>query len=175
MKILRLLLFEDCNRNCEGCCNKEWDLGALEVETDFTGYDMVLLTGGEPMLRPNLVSHVIGSIRFQNPSAKIILYTAKTDDLANIVSISDIVDGLTVTLHEQSDVEPFVNFMKFLSGSHKKSLRLNIFEGIDTKGYNFLNWEIRDNKKWIKDSCLPENEVLKRYSKVSQNQEKIEL
>lgn len=46
MKKLRLLLHEECNRNCKGCCNKDWDLNALEIEDDFTDYDEILITGG---------------------------------------------------------------------------------------------------------------------------------
>jgi len=31
MKKLRLLLFPDCNRNCAGCCNNDWDLDLLPM------------------------------------------------------------------------------------------------------------------------------------------------
>ena len=40
-KKLRLLVTENCNRNCEGCCNKDWDLSSLEVCTSYKGYDEV--------------------------------------------------------------------------------------------------------------------------------------
>lgn len=75
-KKLRLLLFEKCNRNCKGCCNKQWDLSKLPIENDFTGYKLIILTGGEPLLEPDLVKNVIRMIR-NKTDAKIILYTAK--------------------------------------------------------------------------------------------------
>ena len=47
---LRLLLLDDCNRNCPGCCNRDWDLQALPLCQDYTPYRLIMLTGGEPML-----------------------------------------------------------------------------------------------------------------------------
>ena len=64
-KKLRLLLFETCNRSCEGCCNKDWDLTSLSVCTDYTPYREILLTGGEPLLQPELVVQAIREIREQ--------------------------------------------------------------------------------------------------------------
>ena len=32
---LRLLLFEECDRDCPGCCNRDWDLRSLPVCRDF--------------------------------------------------------------------------------------------------------------------------------------------
>ena len=49
---LRLLLFEECNRSCPGCCNRDWDLQPLPVCYDLPPYRIILLTGGEPMLYP---------------------------------------------------------------------------------------------------------------------------
>ena len=67
MKKLRLLLFTDCNRNCEGCCNNDFDLNALKVETDFRQYDKIFLTGGEPMIAPAIVINTIenGTTRYK--------------------------------------------------------------------------------------------------------------
>ena len=47
-KTLRLLLFEDCNRNCKKCCNKQWDLKLLPEVGSFKDWDEIILTGGEP-------------------------------------------------------------------------------------------------------------------------------
>ncbi|MBU1087771.1 MAG: hypothetical protein KKD05_09695, partial [Candidatus Omnitrophica bacterium] len=58
MKKLRLLLFTECNRNCNGCCNNDWDLKSLLNEHLFKEYSEILLTGGEPMLHPELILEV---------------------------------------------------------------------------------------------------------------------
>jgi len=48
MKKLRFLLWEDCNKQCSGCCNKQFDLdNLLKVSsTEFQSYDEIELTGG---------------------------------------------------------------------------------------------------------------------------------
>ena len=106
MKELRLLLFKDCNRKCKGCCNKDWDLDNLPVCKSFKDYKTIMLTGGEPMLNPKLVEETIMAIRRINKTAKIIMYTAKVDHY-NILYICKLLDGLTLTLHKQSDVKDF--------------------------------------------------------------------
>ncbi len=168
MKTLRLLMTEDCNRSCEGCCNKDWDLDNLPVETDFTSYDEVIITGGEPMLYFNVLENLIYEIRLQNPEVKIIVYTAKTniiEDLLDILGMEE-VDGLTVTIHDLKDLINFISFdMAIPKYLRYKSLYLNMFEGIIHGSLNEIyktDWKIKDNVKWIKNCPLPENEVFKR-------------
>ena len=161
MKILRLLLFEKCNRNCDGCCNKDWDLKALPVEKDFSPYSMVLLTGGEPMLKPHIIIDTAVKIRSQS-SAKIYLYTAKVNDLAYMSHVLIFIDGITVTLHRQLDVKSFMKLDQTLPGSGGKSLRLNIFKGVKIKKPLRDEWKIKSDIEWIQNCPLPKNEVLKR-------------
>ena len=178
-KILRLLLFEECNRNCSGCCNKDWDLKSLPICTSFTVYNMILLTGGEPMLKPQLIKSVVKSIRKETVSP-IYLYTAKIDSILITMDILyNYVDGMTVTLHDQSDVELFKEFNDILlntkQGIHltyglsiriaPKSLRLNIFNGIDLSSTNLELWSVKSKIEWIKNCPLPENEVFMRIER----------
>ena len=107
---LRLLVTRKCNRSCEGCCNKYWDLSALPVATNYVGYDEILLTGGEPMLDPLKLLGIIGKIKEENKTAKIYLYTAKVDDLESSFYVLSNIDGICVTLHEQKDVSLFYKF-----------------------------------------------------------------
>jgi hypothetical protein len=153
VKVLRLLLFSSCNRTCPGCCNNQWDLDALPVATDFRGYDMVVLTGGEPMLNPRLVVEVATTIRRQS-FASIILYTAKPQKLPQVMLF---LDGVTVTLHEQADVAPFLALPK-LRGSR----RVNVFAGVDVP--DVPGWTMKRNMEWIEDCPLPEGEVFMRLS-----------
>jgi hypothetical protein len=165
MKILRLLLFKDCNRNCEGCCNKNWNLDKLPVETDFSSYDEILLTGGEPMLHPKLVEKTIYDIRQQNKKAKIYMYTADSSMKLGISSMLLILDGVTITLHDQCDVLPFIELSDLIAMFNyrkQKSLRLNIFSGIQMDYSKIKGWVIKNNIEWIKNCHLPEHEVFKR-------------
>jgi len=169
MKKLRLLITKKCNRHCEGCCNKDWDLEKLPICKSFKGYDEIILTGGEPMLFPNLVIDIINKIRIENPLAKIYMYTAFIFTVRSL-EILNLLDGITVTLHTQSDVKKFKWFNNHLFFSTKnfyKSLRLNIFNGIKLSKYiNLNNWQVKKNIKWIKNCPLPKDEVFMRLGEI---------
>ena len=162
---LRLLLWEDCPRNCQGCCNNDWDLQNLIVCADYSKYDLIMLTGGEPMLDPLLVVSTTQKIRQLNPSAKVYMYTAFTDDVTLLATVLMSLDGLTVTLHDQKDVVPFHNFSTFIKNRREfddKSLRLNVFKGIDVGHINTEQWQVKSDIEWIKDCPLPEDEEFMR-------------
>lgn len=162
MKKLRLILFEECIRNCEGCCNKDWHLDTLEKETLFTGYDEIMLTGGEPMLRPLLVMDTAINIR-EKTKAKIYMYTAKIDNYYKILAVLHYIDGITVTLHEQTDADDFIYLNGILSRYKlNKSFRLNVFKGIDISSMNTSNWKVKSEIEWIYKCPLPKNEILKK-------------
>lgn len=165
MKSLRLLLLKECNRSCAGCCNKEWDLDALPICQSFQGYDEIILTGGEPFLKPELILSTILKIKLENPIAKIFVYTAKTDtENKYLINILDLIDGLTVTLHEQEDVKDFCFFTGWIRKNNFShlSLRLNIFKGVKINSFWKLGWKVKDNIEWIKNCPLPKNEVFMR-------------
>ena len=170
MKKLRLIIFEDCNRACPGCCNNDWDIKSLPIceFKDLVNYDEVMITGGEPMLNLDLVKKVTFKTR---PDTKVILYTAKVDEPDDLIEFMDHLSGITLTLHDQDDVEPFLEFSKKLFSSYVNvsqiSLRLNVFSGIEFPIYSYaiLNrWAIKSNMEWIKDCPLPNEEVLMRLA-----------
>jgi organic radical activating enzyme len=165
MKKLRLLLFTDCDRNCPGCCNKDWDLDALPECTSYEGYDEIMITGGEPLLKPALVRDVISQIRQQNPVARIYIYTAKLFPASAAMEILEMVDGMTVTLHEQADVKQWVFFHAGIPDDlfFWRSLRLNVFKGIDLQ-VGDGGWSTKYNLEWRKDCPLPADEVFMRHS-----------
>lgn len=168
MKNLRLLVSEKCNRACQGCCNKDIDLDGLQICTNFKDYDLIMVTGGEPMIIKKEVIHVIEIIRQDNPRAKIIMYTAYRDSPVELLHMLDILDGITITLHEQEDVEPFLKLVELIKSTGRlqrgfdKLLRVNIFEGV-AMGQNPEVWTVKRNIKWIKNCPLPENEDFKRF------------
>jgi len=169
MKKLRLLITKKCNRHCEGCCNKDWDLEKLPICKSFKGYDEIILTGGEPMLFPNLIIDMIEKIRIENSLAKIYMYTAFIFTVRSL-EILNLLDGITVTLHTQSDVKKFKWFSQHLFYSTKnlyKSLRLNIFDGIKMpKNLNLRYWQVKKNIKWIKNCPLPKDEIFMRLENI---------
>ena len=171
-KSLRLLLWKHCNRSCQGCCNNQFDIDNLPVCTDYTPYDEILLTGGEPMLLPGIVLKVIENIRSVNKKAKIYVYTAKVDDIYAVKEILMAADGITVTAHEPSDMDTIDRLSAFLSNAVNfssridymsmltfKTRRLNIFKGVRITQFPTF-WTIKSNMKWLEDCPLPENETL---------------
>jgi MoaA/NifB/PqqE/SkfB family radical SAM enzyme len=159
-KILRLLLFKECNRSCPMCCNKYWPLDDLLIEDDFRDYESIILTGGEPMLKPLVIYKAIRKIKEQT-QVPIYLYTALITPYS--VDLLEKLDGITLTLHDQGDVTPFKENKKDLE-QNGKSLRLNVFKGIDLGDINLERWEVKP-MVWVKNSTfLPENEIFKRFT-----------
>ena len=163
---LRLLLFTRCNRRCAKCCNTQWDLSKLPACWDYSGYDEVLLTGGEPMLNPELVVETVYKIRRVNPRAKVYLYTAKVDNIEDSLFVSAALDGMTVTLHRPRDIEPFNSFNKDLRMESlvfgSRSLRLNVFKGVPLRDVYTEGWTVKKNIQWIDNCPLPDDEVFMR-------------
>ncbi len=156
--ILRLLLWSACDRSCAGCCNGDWDVDNLPVvtEREIAHAEMILLTGGEPMLCPDRVKSYVNYLRartIQHP-IPIILYTAKPERLPEM----DLhLDGFTVTLHEQADVAPFLKVADLMTGS----LRVNVFKGVELPYWPAL-WSRKTEIEWIPDCPLPTGEILRR-------------
>jgi organic radical activating enzyme len=167
---LRLLFTKICNRNCPGCCNKDWDLDALKKVSLFD-YDEILITGGEPLLFPEKLIGYVEAIRVVS-KAKIYVYTAMTihnNSFKSLYEVMKVVDGITLTLHEQQDVTnlaPVLYSIKHDSTVNKvfkdKSLRLNVFLGLDLKGLDLSDWKVKEGMVWVENCPLPTNEVFRK-------------
>ena len=169
---LRLLLTERCNRNCPGCCNKDYDLNKLPIELDFRTleekeYELIMITGGEPLVVPDALYKAVGQIR-KRTTSPIIVYTAKVDDIRITNWILDIVDGLTVTLHNQDDVMSFLKFAVFMNHyKQPKSLRLNVFEGVELPPFKYEKmWQVKRDLVWKEHCPIPDDEVFHQYSSI---------
>ena len=163
-KKLRLLLFEDCERNCAFCCNKTYDLDKLEVVKSFKGYKEILLTGGEPLLDPQFVLKTVKLIKKQSPRAKIYLYTAKLDYVEEALEILKAIDGMTVTLHISLDKRKFMKFHNHMLANgiyHGKSLRLKYEDGIYLEPSRFAEWEVV-KFQWVEECPVPKGEDFMR-------------
>lgn len=162
MKKLRLLLFEECNRSCDGCCNNDWNLNELPVDHNYNDYEIIMLTGGEPLLNPSLVVKTTQDIK-RKSQAQVFLYTAMAHNVSTFANILKHVDGITLTLHERKDKKTFERLCRFLlpQDVKGKSMRLNVFKGINVKNVPEY-WQVKDNIKWVKDMHLPKDETLGR-------------
>lgn len=163
---LRLLVRPDCDRACPGCCNRQWDLNALPVCSDFSPYTEVMLTGGEPMIDYREAIRIARQIRRENPTAKLFMYTAKTDVPHELGWVLSHLDGITVTLHQPADVEPFLRFARYVAlwKLHKnRLLRVNVFKPITLQDDPALDhWISKLGMEWIRDCPLPDGEVFMR-------------
>ena len=158
---LRLLVTKNCNRNCPGCCNKEWDLDKLpEAELVHTRYDEIIITGGEPLLNIEAVMLLCEKIRVLQPGVPIYVYTACID-IEKISKILGVCDGVTLTLHTPLDGVSFFNskYNRF-KNIFNKSLRLHVFEGIAVPSNAYVSrWDVKDSIRWIKNCPLPKDEI----------------
>ena len=184
MKKLRLLITSKCPQNCKGCCNKDWELNKLPICYDYTGYDEILITGGEPMLYHKQIPNIIKEIRTVHQDVTpIYIYTADVTPkkIKYIFAVEENYrpSGLTVTLHSHADAARFYHLVASKTGAFLHddvneygdlSLRLNIFKGINVKAVEedfprcFRDWKIKDNIKWIKNCPLPKDEVFMKYN-----------
>ena len=175
-KTLRLVITYECNKNCKGCCNKQplhRSNKILLFDWDFTNYDEVVITGGEPMLKKPLVEaigYLISILRgYPNYPSKLILYTADCSNVPFLIRLMYTYTGLTVTLHEQSDVYNFLylnyallRVKRFLQDNNR-TLRLNVFKNVEIPGSVDLSlWKIKYNMEWILNCPLPANETIRR-------------
>ena len=170
---IRLLVTEKCNRSCSGCCNKDHDLQALPVfdasylKKHKKDIKTIIVTGGEPLLFQNQLSNFFLNF-LDYKDLKFILYTAFVKEYHKKIGIMSFLDGLTLTFHEQKDVEDSVEFLeRILLSGFKKSFRLNVFENIDiSMVQSYLKeWDVRTGYKWVQNCPVPDNEIFMRLDK----------
>lgn len=181
MKI-RLLMTDKCPRNCKGCANEGYDLSELPVVTpkELVEAEELILTGGEPLLYPDwLIGQIRSELRYftHNKKAPIYVHTAWLEDTLGALNVLDAVDGMTVTIHKDKDVSPFLSFhkcMKELWEPEEKSLRLYIrqdWNPMKAFEYLMLCYDVNpqlywDTKtiEWKEDCPLPEGEIFRRWT-----------
>jgi hypothetical protein len=153
---LRLLLFEECQRDCPLCCNKYFNLDLLPTCSDYSGYQEIMLTGGEPLLHPEIIARAMEMIRGQTDSP-VYLYTSKIDDVGEVVSALGLMDGITVTIHNQNDAGLFKTLDDGIPITPVKSLRANVFPGAMVNERDFPRWKFKE-KRWRQPDEFPQDE-----------------
>lgn len=121
-----------------------------------------MLTGGEPLLYPETVKHLAERIKKQT-SAPVVVYTAMPE---RVLDVLPFVDGVTLTLHDQDDVAPFMDLdtAALQHAAVGKLMRLNVFNGVTLYAAPSACWEVKANITWIKDCPLPCDEEFKRLA-----------
>ena len=141
---------------------------------DLTKYNIICVTGGEPMLNPVKTLNTILNIKDLGHNPKMYMYTALYDD--RIAYILKEIDGIHYTLHENSSLKDIQNFMEFQNmvadfkvNGYNKSCRVyvnagikypvsivpNIWSRVETK-----KWELEDDLIKIQPFGIPVNEDL---------------
>ena len=133
MKQARLLITYKCPRTCPGCCNTYSKIMAgakpLYDINQLKDYDVIMLTGGEPMLFPDRVIKIANILSKVAPKAKIFMYSAWHDSDSDLSRVLSHIDGVHFTLHSQSDdkdIEAFHKFQNVASHYTGKSFRLYV-------------------------------------------------
>ena len=177
-KKLRLLVTTKCPNKCSMCCNNSWDFDKLPV-VDRWNYDEIMITGGEPLLYPRNLFHLIKSIKFISEveagnTPKIYVYTAYCHcnivNMLNSTYMNFRADGIVLTPHKSEDIDAFIHTNEFLlqykSRYKNVSLRLNLFPDMKAllpKDIDLSLWQVKD-MEWIKDCPVPEGEDFRRIA-----------
>jgi len=94
------------------------------------GFDMILLTGGEPLLDPDRTLRLIAKLR-KLTLATIYLYTAQWTE--RMPEILEATDGIQFSLHREAtstDIDDFVKVQEVVERYQKKSNRLYVDKAI---------------------------------------------
>ena len=177
---LRLLVTKDCPKNCEGCCNKDWNLDKLPV-VDHYNYDEILITGGEPLNGTcyGKTQALLDYLNYVDTNSSRRVYVYTSDPMFTGILWS--CDGVTVSLHTQEDADEFfecslprfnnaMSEIETIDGSevaNNKCNRLNIFKGIKIpKDVDLNAWEVKKDIEWIPNCPLPEDEVFMKLPNI---------
>ena len=119
MRKARIMVTNICNRNCDGCCNKDPIFEPKQIQSikEILDYDEIIITGGDPALFPHELFSMIFDIRVNKEfKGKIYLYTSSvmSNDTKGIFNL---IDGLQHTIHEDAtdfDVMEMKRLSQFL-------------------------------------------------------------
>ena len=159
---IRLILTLDCNLNCAYCCNKQepvysqFKLKSFE-KIDFSLYQNVCLTGGEPFLYKDALYDILRKIPV---SKDIFIYTngllITGEDIDMLLSYRNI-KGLNIGLHAIKQLERINRKIKMLP---VRFLARDIYIETLLKTYpeqlsrqNLKGWKLnecnRPNEDWV--------------------------
>ena len=169
MNKARVLITRECLKDCQGCCNNYNQImkGAQYInhinELPFD-LDEILITGGEPLLRPSRTFRIVKTLAANYPDSKLYLYSAFYSPALEVMI--PYLNGLHYTIHKNEtawDIELFNALQDLLTRYKrkwaKKSFRLYIENGVKIvfriKAYSWSNIRIT---KWLTEKELLEKQ-----------------
>lgn len=166
----RVIVTYKCNRACPGCCNgNKHEAREINSTLELKGYDTIILTGGEPMLNPDVCTQLIEVLRNQGWQGKVILYTASYDGSEAAQRLIKACNGITYTLHNelsQKDREEFEALTEFIGYFDSEfTTRVNVDSRLFADARIPRNsishyWDDIVSKEWVNDCPVPDNEEL---------------
>ena len=167
-KTARVILTEECNRGCVGCCNSHpvnvSAAGTVRLPHDMAAYEDVVLTGGEPMIVYPAVTLYWASVLKAIGVQRVYVYLSNFRDIDDINALLPWVDGITYTLHAAAfwyDANNFAAFQIAAAAVPHLSFRLSIHPR-----YPFVVplrpevWSRVQLLNWTTDCPAPEHEDL---------------
>ena len=157
---LRILVSWECNLNCSYCCNNQPQFRKDIIPTafediDWAGYENFCITGGEPLLRLDLVAKVLAKI----PAGKtVILYTngfLMTSEIAQELEACG-VRYVNVGMHDPKTFSLIINRVLAATKGSSLSVRFHaqdIYSEELTKTFPGVSF-----KFWHMDDCARDNE-----------------
>lgn len=169
-KTLHLVVTTLCKRDCEFCCNKNYDIKNLPYVTDeeLKSVDMLCLTGGEPFIFANpcelgryyhgLYSNIKAVIAYTNAKELLHYYDRTGCQIYGI-------DGLSISVKDDSDLRA----LEELENEHKLSYynfcrfnRIYDFTNkLDNNYWKSIGYTII-HRKWQKDFKPADNCIFRR-------------
>lgn len=147
-KTLRLIITLECNLSCIYCCNKLPEVNSKFIkkkleDIDFNEYEAVCITGGEPLLRRDLMDQVLVRTDINIP---VYLYTNGL-----LIQNRDCwVNGINIGIHYKSQIKEILeNFPRLLL---KPTIKLYV-QDIHKEEY-LLNIPDKYIKTWTMNDCF---------------------
>jgi hypothetical protein len=158
-KTARVIVTMKCNRGCKYCANKSKNIIKPTPLSDLKkllDYDVVCLTGGEPLLDAQKVIAVSHYLKKWKPTIKIFMYSSiQTVDLPIVLQY---LDGVLYTIHDEytgQDITQFSLAQHDFQLYPDKSFRLALSPRITTEMHIIPNiWKEIKIKKWFYDDCI---------------------
>ena len=108
MNTLHLVVTSLCDRNCQWCCNKQYDIKNLQYasDEDFRWAEMLCLTGGEPFAYSN-PCNLAGFYKHKYDNIKHVIVYSNSLELAEYLFNGGrirFIDGVNVSIKSDDDL-----------------------------------------------------------------------